>query len=308
MDYVTLAPGLPASSRLGFGCGSIMGRVGRSESLRAIAAALDAGIAHFDVARLYGYGEAEALLGEALRGRRDRVVIASKFGLAPPRAATALRRLKPLAQAMVANIPGLRPLLRSAIGTSTRAAGRFSVDAARASLDRSLAALGTDHLDILFLHDCAPDDVGDELIAFLDAQVAAGKIGAYGAATGIDAVVALNGKRGGSMLYQFGNSVCARNAELLPGGGRHIAHSPFLGADRLRGLCEARPDRPSPADIHRLMLGWALAVDNVAVVLCSMLDERHLRANLDAVEHPASPPEIAALAGIAAEPIPLARP
>src|SRR3954452_8900176 len=98
MPYVTICPGLPPSSRLGFGCGSVMGRVGRAASLRAIAAALDAGITHFDVARLYGYGEAETLLGEALRGRRDRVVIASKFGLMPPQASRALRRLKPLAQ------------------------------------------------------------------------------------------------------------------------------------------------------------------------------------------------------------------
>ena len=89
-----------------------MGRVGRAESLRAIAAALDAGITHFDVARLYGYGEAEAVLGEALRGRRDRVVIASKFGLAATRTASALRGLKPLAQSAVAAIPALRPLIR----------------------------------------------------------------------------------------------------------------------------------------------------------------------------------------------------
>src|SRR5215472_18734854 len=102
MDYVTLAPALPPSSRLGFGCGSVMGRVGRAQSLKAIAAALDVGITHFDVARLYGYGEAEALLGETLRGRRDRVVIASKFGLTATRSAGTLRRLKPLAQRVAA--------------------------------------------------------------------------------------------------------------------------------------------------------------------------------------------------------------
>ncbi|HXC29464.1 MAG TPA: aldo/keto reductase, partial [Stellaceae bacterium] len=108
MDYLTLAPGLPPSSRLGFGCGGVMGRVGRAQSLRAIAAALDGGITHFDVARLYGYGEAEALVGEALKGRRDKVVIASKFGLTAPRAAGALRALKPMAQQLAARVPGAR--------------------------------------------------------------------------------------------------------------------------------------------------------------------------------------------------------
>src|SRR5260370_42247123 len=115
MEYVRLAPGLTPSSRLGFGCGSVMGRIGRAASLRAIAAALDAGISHFDAARLYGYGEAEALLGEAVRGRRDRLVIASKFGLAAPRASVAPRGLKPIAPKIVAAVPGLRPRIPSPI-------------------------------------------------------------------------------------------------------------------------------------------------------------------------------------------------
>jgi aryl-alcohol dehydrogenase-like predicted oxidoreductase len=272
MDYVTLAPGLPASSRLGFGCGSVMGRVSRGESERAIAAALDHGITHFDVARAYGYGEAEALLGAALRGHRDRVVIATKFGLTAPRGSGALRHLKPLAQGLVTAVPALRPILRAAIGGNARAADRFSVAAAQASLDQSLAALATDHLDILLLHDCAADDLSDELTGFLDAQIAAGKIRAYGAATSIEAVAALERRRGETLLYQFANSLSARNAEALPSGRRRfIAHSPFSGADRL-------------GTPHAQMLAWALAQSNVAVVLCSMLDAAHLRANLAVAE------------------------
>jgi len=272
MDYVTLAPGLPASSRLGFGCGSVMGRVSRRESERAIAAALDHGITHFDVARAYGYGEAEALLGAVLKGRRDRVVIASKFGLAAPSGSGALRRLKPLAQGLVAAVPGVRPILRSALGANVRAADRFSATAATTSLDQSLAALATDYLDILFLHDCDADDLTDELTAFLDAQVAAGKIRAYGVATSLEAVAALERRRAETMLYQFANSLAFRNAETLAGGTRRfITHSPFSGADRL-------------GTPHRRMLEWALAQPNVAVVLCSMLDGAHLRANLAVAE------------------------
>lgn len=272
MDYVTLAPGLPASSRLGFGCGSVMGRVSRRESQRAIAAALDRGITHFDVARAYGYGEAEALLGAALRGHRGRVVIASKFGLTAPSASGVLRRLKPLARGLVAAVPGLRPILRQAIGGNARAADRFTVAAARASLDQSLAALATDYLDILFLHDCEADDLSDELTRFLEAQVAAGKIRAYGAATSIEAVTALEHRCGETMLYQFANSLTVRNAATLPATPRRfVAHSPFAGADLL-----GKP--------HREMLEWALAQPNVAVVLCSMLDEAHLHANLAVAE------------------------
>jgi len=257
-----------------------MGRVGRGPSLRAIAAALDAGITHFDVARLYGYGEAEALLGEALAGRRDRAVVASKFGLDAPRSAGALRVLKPLAQKLAASVPGARGVLRSLAGGASRAADRFSVASAAASLDRSLAALNTDYLDILFLHDCAAEDLSDELFDFLDRQVTAGKIRAYGVATDIDAVLALHRAHGGRLIHQFANGLFARNAVRLGGVERRIVgHSPFFAAERLRGLV-------APGDVHPLMLSHALAAQEVDVVLCSMLDPAHLKANLDIAEHP----------------------
>lgn len=277
MDYVALVPGSPLSSRLGFGCGSVMGRIGRAASLRAIAAGLDAGITHFDVARLYGYGEAEAVLGEALQGRRDRVVIASKFGLDPPRAAGVLRRLKPLAQQLATRLPGARRALRALAGGPREAAGRFSAKSAAASLAKSLAALRTDYLDILFLHDCGPDDLGDELLAFLDGEVAAGRIRAYGVATDIDTVCALQRVHGDRLIYQFANSRFAPNASRLARSGcRVVAHSPFLGVERL-----AEP----AGEAHRSMLADALGAKEVGVVLCSMLDPHHLAANLDAAEH-----------------------
>jgi aryl-alcohol dehydrogenase-like predicted oxidoreductase len=283
MDYLTLAPGLPPSSRLGFGCGGVMGRVGRAPSLRAIAAALDGGVTHFDVARLYGYGGAEALVGEALAGVRDRVVIASKFGLTATRAAGALRALKPIAQKLAASVPGARSMMRSLVGVAAQPADRFSAAAAQASLDQSLAALKTDYLDILFLHDCDADDLSDELAAFLDSQIAAGKIRAWGVASDIAAVAPLHANHGDRLLYQFPNSIGTPNADMLPAQGQgFICHSPFADsaavAARLTGSLAS-------GDVHRAMLGYALAVPNVAVVLCSMLDETHLRANLDAVEH-----------------------
>ncbi len=307
MDYVKIAPHLPDSSRLGFGCGSVMGRVGRSESRRAIDAAFDRGVTHFDVARSYGYGDAEGLLGEALRGKRARVVIASKCGLSAPRAATALRGLKPLAQKFAAGVPGLRPLLRSLVGSATGARDRFSPRAVQHSLDRSLAALRTDYLDILLLHDCLAEEVTDELLAHLDAQVAAGKIRAYGCATGVETTAQLAARYDDRLLYQLGNSVCVRGTERVPHAPhRYIAHSPFGGADRLASLLRAGPLRlPSgrvvaAADIHPLMLAYALACDSVAAVLCSMLDDRHLQANLAIVERPPfSPEDIAGFAALA---------
>jgi len=301
MDYLTLAPGLPASSRLGFGCGGVMGRVGRGQSLRAIAAALDGGITHFDVARLYGYGEAEALVGEALRGKRDKVVIASKFGLTATRAAGALRALKPLAQRLAASVPGARSVMRSLVGVATQPADRFSVASARVSLDQSLAALKTDYLDILFLHDCAAGDLSDELADFLDDQVAAGKVCAWGVASDFNAVASLYAKNGDRLLYQFPNGLSAPNADSLSVGDRRfICHSPFAGS---ACVAAALAGNVSGGDVHRAMLSYAMKAPNVAVVLCSMLDEAHLHANLDAAARRRfGDEELAAFAALMAEP------
>jgi aryl-alcohol dehydrogenase-like predicted oxidoreductase len=75
-------------SRIGLGTwaigGWMWGGTDREQAIRTIEAALDAGIDLIDTAPVYGQGESEAIVGEALRrsGRRDRVVIATKVGLA----------------------------------------------------------------------------------------------------------------------------------------------------------------------------------------------------------------------------------
>ena len=94
MRKVNIAPGVD-SSVLGFGCAPILGAVGAKTAQRALGCALDEGINHFDVARSYGYGEAEAFLGKFFKGRRDEVVIASKFGIRATWKAGLLRPLKP---------------------------------------------------------------------------------------------------------------------------------------------------------------------------------------------------------------------
>ena len=68
---------------LGFGCAHLYGVPRSAERLRLLDAAHDAGIRHFDVAPMYGLGLAERELGRFIRHRRDAVVVATKFGIAP---------------------------------------------------------------------------------------------------------------------------------------------------------------------------------------------------------------------------------
>jgi len=69
----------PEVSVVGLGCNNFGMRVDEAATAKVVGAALDAGITHFDTAEMYGGGKSEEYLGRALGGRRDEVVIASKF-------------------------------------------------------------------------------------------------------------------------------------------------------------------------------------------------------------------------------------
>jgi aryl-alcohol dehydrogenase-like predicted oxidoreductase len=73
----------PEVSAIGLGCMSLSGVYGTTDDaagVRLIHRAIDLGVDHFDSSDMYGWGQNEELLGRALKGRRNGVVIASKFG------------------------------------------------------------------------------------------------------------------------------------------------------------------------------------------------------------------------------------
>src|ERR1700740_2787982 len=73
----------PEVSAIGLGCMSLSGVYGTSDDeagIRLIHRAVELGVNHFDSSDMYGWGQNEELLGRALRGRRDGVVIATKLG------------------------------------------------------------------------------------------------------------------------------------------------------------------------------------------------------------------------------------
>lgn len=125
----------------GAGMGSVFRKVDEADAQRAVAVAYDAGVRHFDTAPLYGYGLSEVRLGRALaRYPRAEYVISTKVGytLVPRNAAHAAAR---------------------ADFAETLPYGHvfdYSRDAVLRSLDSSMARLGTDRLDLAFIHD--PDE------------------------------------------------------------------------------------------------------------------------------------------------------
>lgn len=147
MSYRRLGEsGLPVSV-VGIGCNNFGGRIDAERSTAVVRAALEEGVNLFDTADTYGgAGRSEEILGAALKGRRDDVLIATKFGHD----------------------------MGGATGADYGARGgrRYVVRAAEASLRR----LGTDWIDLYQVHRPDPDTPIEETLAALDDLVHAGKV------------------------------------------------------------------------------------------------------------------------------------
>ena len=152
MGFGSWAIGGPFSAPDGQPAG--WGQVDDDESIAAIRAAFDGGITLFDTANVYGTGHAERVLARALAGRRDQIVLATKWGNTMNEATK---------------------VLDGADG---------SVASMRRSLEGSLDRLATDHVDLFQFHlnDYDGPEI-DDLREALEDLVAEGKIRAYGWST-----------------------------------------------------------------------------------------------------------------------------
>jgi aryl-alcohol dehydrogenase-like predicted oxidoreductase len=134
-------------SVVGLGCNNFGGRIDEAATRAVVEAALDVGVVFFDTADIYGnHGGSEEVLGRLLHGRRDEVVLATKFG-------------KEMGDG--AERRGSRAYLRAA-------------------LTASLRRLQTDVIDLYQHHEEDTETPLEETIGALDELVAEGKIRAYG--------------------------------------------------------------------------------------------------------------------------------
>ena len=284
---------IPAIGRripvLGFGCGALTG-TSRKIADRLLYTAFDSGIRHFDVARYYGYGESEKILGDFLKSRRAEVTITTKFGIQPPRRASALGIAVRAGRRVLRLLPSARKLVQTRTAGLVTRGGAFSVDDARNSLDTSLRELGTDHVDFYLLHDYVVDDRPmDDLVEFLEGAVKAGKIRSIGIATGIHNVLqALQAQPKLCDVLQFENNVLQQNIGKLPTGASasrlvithgavghcHREISSFLSAhaDKAKDWSEKiGADCSQAFTISALLLNYAVEMNPGGLVLFSSM-------------------------------------
>ena len=284
MRKVSLVPGVE-SSILGFGCAPILGAVGGKVAERALDCALDHGVTHFDVARSYGYGEAEAFLGDFFKGRRDQVVIASKFGIQATWKAGLLRPLKPI----VRTLRDLRS--RGDQESESNQATQVCADehpaakmmarkdpfherieitpgAMVTSLDKSLRALRCDYLDVLMVHEpTGKIERMDELAAKAEELKQQGKIKAWGLAFDWSTANVHELVFDRFDILQFNNSPEAGHYGKTLEQRRDAANIFFSPFRSRRDL--------SPAEVLKQL--WSDFPKSV--VLCSMFNPEHIAAN-----------------------------
>jgi aryl-alcohol dehydrogenase-like predicted oxidoreductase len=135
-------------SALGLGCmgmSEFYGPTDEAESLATLDRALELGIDFLDTADMYGAGKNEELVGKFLRGRRDRVILATKFGI----------------------VRGTDPKARSVSGRP---------EYVRQACEGSLRRLGVDHIDLYYQHRVDPATPIEDTIGAMAELVREGKV------------------------------------------------------------------------------------------------------------------------------------
>jgi aryl-alcohol dehydrogenase-like predicted oxidoreductase len=285
---------------------SAWGQSDTAEARRLVDICIHAGVTLFDTADVYSDGASEEILGEAIRGRRDAVLISTKTGLP--------------------------------MGDGPQDWGVSRTRLLRA-VDDSLRRLGTDHIDLLQLHAFDASTPVEELIGTLDLLIAAGKVRYAGVSNypgwqlmKAQAAAERHGKAR-LVAHQVYYSLIGRayEADLMPLGADQgigaLVWSP-LGWGRLTG--KIGRDRPIPEGsrlheteqfappvetellyrvvdaleaiaaetgktVPQVAINWLLRRPTVSSVIIGARDEAQLRQNLGAVGWTLTPEQIAML-------------
>ena len=211
-------------SAIGLGCMGLSEFYGEptqeSEAINLLHRAVDLGITHFDTAEIYGQGHNEQLLGKAFAGRWDQIVLATKFG------------------------PQRDPATGAFMGVDGSPAN------VRNSCEKSLKRLGTEKIDLYYLHRVDPATQIEDTVAEMAKLVQEGKIRAVGLSEASAKTIERAHAVHPIAALQTEYSIFSRDIEkdILPTcvelGISLVAYSP-LGRGMLTGRYTSTNDRPT---------------------------------------------------------------
>jgi aryl-alcohol dehydrogenase-like predicted oxidoreductase len=289
-------------SLAGVGCNNFGWRIDADGTAAVVNAALESGINFFDTADIYGGGQSEEFLGRALKGRRDKVLIATKFGMK-----------------MAEGKEGGKPAY------------------IRQAAEDSLRRLGVDHIDLYQIHQPDPSTPIADTLGALDALVKAGKVREIGCSNfSADQLREAAQVRSGARFVSVQNNYSLLHrepeAEVLPEcqrlgmaflpyfplangllTGKYRKGQPFPKSSRgddgfgpkiftdenlalveqLRGFAESRGHA-----LLELSMAWLAAKSSISSIIAGAKTPDQVKANAGAVAWRLSDADVAAVDGI----------
>lgn len=292
MQTINLGATGRTTSVLGYGCAGLMRPTTATERAALLATAFDAGIRHFDIARYYGHGGSESILGNFLADNRlrDQVTITTKFGIQPtPLGKSSFGKQMMNAARRIASLhPSIRKVLSRAAGGTTRTSC-FDPESARLSLETSLRELRTDHIDLFLLHEASLENAQTPgLLEFLEQAKQSGKIRAFGCASQFPATLNIvQHAPAFASVVQLANGLAGWNLEKLPADPQRfvLTHGalkilPALEAASSRWTVDGRIVSVQGSELAGLVLGLSLHKNPQGITLFSSTYPERIRENI----------------------------
>jgi aryl-alcohol dehydrogenase-like predicted oxidoreductase len=289
-------------SLAGLGCNNFGWRIDAEGTAAVVTAAIESGVNFFDTADIYGGGQSEEFLGRALKGRRDQVLIATKFGMK-----------------VADGKEGAQPAY------------------IRQAAEDSLRRLGTDHIDLYQIHKPDPSTPIADNLGALDELVKAGKVREIGCSNfSAEQLREAAQVRGGARFVSVQNNYSLLHrepeAEVLPECGRlGIAFLPYFPlanglltgkyrkgqafpkssraedgfgpkvfteenltlVEELRGFAESRGH-----NLLDLAMAWLAAKNAIASIIAGAKTPEQVKANASAVAWRLAEADVTAVDGI----------